>query len=33
MQGYQEIPLNDRGIAQAAQLAERLAGERIDHIL
>jgi 2,3-bisphosphoglycerate-dependent phosphoglycerate mutase len=33
MQGYQEIPLNDRGIAQAAQLAKRLASENIDHIL
>jgi len=33
MQGYREIPLNDRGIAQAARLAHRLAGEQIDHIV
>lgn len=32
MQGYQEIPLNDRGIAQAARLANRLAKNSIDLI-
>ena len=33
MQGYQEIPLNDRGIAQARQLALRLQDEQIDRIV
>lgn len=33
MQGYQEIPLNDRGIAQATQLALRLRVLGIDRIV
>jgi probable phosphoglycerate mutase len=33
MQGYQEIPLNDHGIAQAAQLGRRLASVPLDHIV
>jgi broad specificity phosphatase PhoE len=33
MQGYQEIPLNDRGIGQATQLALRLRDERLDRIV
>ena len=32
MQGWQEIPLNDAGIAQASLLGQRLTGTRIDHI-
>ncbi len=32
MQGHGEVPLNDLGIAQATRLAQRLAGESIDHI-
>lgn len=32
MQGHGEVPLNDTGIAQATRLAQRLAGESIDHI-
>jgi len=33
MQGYREIPINDRGIAQAAQLAHRLDGESVERIV
>lgn len=33
MQGYQEIPLNDHGIQQASQLADRLLDEQIDRII
>lgn len=33
MQGYQEIPLNDRGIAQATELAHRLRDECIDRVV
>lgn len=33
MQGYQEIPLNDRGIAQATQLALRLRDAKIDRVV
>ena len=33
MQGYQEIPLNDRGIAQAGQLAQRFTAAAPDHIV
>lgn len=32
MQGWQEIPLNDDGIAQAALLGKRMSGVRLDHI-
>jgi len=32
MQGWQEIPLNDAGIGQAALLGRRLAGVRLDRI-
>jgi 2,3-bisphosphoglycerate-dependent phosphoglycerate mutase len=32
MQGHGEVPLNDTGIAQVTRLAQRLAGESIDHI-
>ncbi len=32
MQGWQEIPLNDAGIAQASLLGKRLEGTRLDHI-
>ncbi len=32
MQGHGEVPLNDLGILQATRLAQRLAGESIDHI-
>jgi broad specificity phosphatase PhoE len=32
MQGHSEVPLNDRGIAQAAALGRRLASGRLDHI-
>lgn len=32
MQGWQEIPLNDAGIAQAALLGKRMGGLRLDHI-
>lgn len=33
MQGYQEIPINDHGIAQATHLATRLREEAIDRIV
>lgn len=33
MQGYQEIPLNDRGIAQATQLGARLRDDGVDRIV
>ena len=32
MQGWQEIPLNDTGIAQASQLGKRMVGFPLDHI-
>src|SRR6185437_6606991 len=31
-QGHADVPLNDRGVEQARELAEQLAGERIDAI-
>lgn len=33
MQGYGEVPLNDRGIRQATLLAQRLREEKLDRIL
>lgn len=33
MQGHGPNPLNDRGVAQVARLADRLAGERVDRIV
>ena len=33
MQGYHEIPLNERGIRQATLLAHRLQGENLDRIV
>lgn len=33
MQGYGEVPLNDRGIRQAAQLARHLATQEVDRIV